>query len=654
MIQLANICFEIGARKLLTDITWAIEPGKRYALVGNNGTGKTTLLRILRGELAAHSGKVIRGRGETIAYLPQETLAAGQGSVFAMVLQARRDLSLLQKQIHDLRNQIETQRTASADLLHKLGDLEHQFETSGGYRWESEAREILFGLGFKPDELDKPLAEMSGGWRMRALLAGLLLQNPDLLLLDEPTNHLDLPALEWLEHFLMGFRGSIILVAHDRFFIDRLAQEIVELEYGAITRYSGNYRRYLLEKTKRIEQQIKRNEEIRAEKERLQRFIDRFRYKPTKAAQVQSRIKQLEKLQEIDIPPPPAHLSFHLAVAQPSHKEVLTVDGLSFRYGSDWLLRAIDFQLFRGQKVALVGVNGAGKTTFTRLICGELTPQEGSLRLGSQTRIGYYAQHQVDSLNLNATVYAEVAASVATNHLPRVRDVLGIFQFHGDDVFKPIGILSGGEKARVSLARILLSPANFLIMDEPTNHLDIGSRAALEEALFHYDGTLLLISHDRYFLDRIVTRVVELRDGQLRVIEGNYSEYLAKREALGDLMPGAKSDPMPSIADSLRGKKNKEQRRLEAQRRQAVSGERRRLESAIKELEKRISELENKKTELESRLADPRTYQLDGEAAETQREYSRITQTLHEHLLHWESESRSLESLLSSLQTTND
>ncbi|MBN1542801.1 ABC-F family ATP-binding cassette domain-containing protein [candidate division KSB1 bacterium] len=650
MIQLFTIRYEIGTRVLLDDVTWAIEPGKHYALVGINGAGKTTLLRVLTGEIQPHSGQVIKGRDDRIGYLAQEIVAASEGTVIDSVLKFRRDLVELQRLMQHMRDQLERLPQKSAEVLHKLGDLEHQFEAAGGYRWESEAREILVGLGFRADEFDRPLSELSGGWRMRALLAGLLLQAPDLLLLDEPTNHLDLEALEWLERFLQGYRGSIILVSHDRFFIDRLAQEIVELDRGGIFRYSGDYRAFVEEKQNRQELLVKRNKEIEAEKEHLQKFIDRFRYKATKAAQVQSRIKRLEKLEQVEVAPPESRLSFRLGVDKPGHKQVVESENLWFRYEHDWILRDIDFQLFRGQKAALVGVNGAGKTTFTRLICGELSPQQGQLTLGTHTVIGYYAQHQADALNLDATVYEEIAASVSSGNFPRIRDVLGIFQFHGDDVYKPISVLSGGEKARVSLARILLSPANFLIMDEPTNHLDIRSREALEEALLQYDGTLLLISHDRYFLDRIVSRVVEIKEGQLSVFEGNYSDYLRRRE---ELLASSELDSKPSVSAATPGKKNKEQKRLEAQKRQSVSADRRLLEQTIVDLERAIERLEMEKVELENRLADPRTYQSGEEAAAVQREYNRVKQELADCLSRWEENSLNLDALLNSLRVSD-
>jgi len=647
MLQIKELYYSIGNRDLLAGVNWSIHPGKRAALIGPNGAGKTTLLRILNGEIEHKSGSIIKPKEFRIGYLPQEEIALQEGTVLQTVLQGQKKVIRLEEKIYKMRLELETGDQHHENIWQKLGELEHQYEALDGYRLESNAKAILSGLGFAEAEFHRLLSELSGGWRMRCYLARLLLQQPNLLLLDEPTNHLDLLSLEWLEQYLFSFPGSIIIVSHDRYFIDRLADEIFELDRGRMEHYAGNYHFYEKEKLQRLELQYKKYEEQTAEIERQQRFINRFRSKATKAVQVQSRIKKLEKMERIKLPPARVRkLDFKLQVANTSYKDVLKIENMSFRYDKDWVLRNVNLNIYRGEKIALVGVNGAGKTTLTRLISGQLVPQEGSIALGNRVLIGYYAQHQVDTLDLEATVYDEIAATVANSLLHRVRNVLGIFQLRGDDVFKKIKVLSGGEKARVSLAKILLSPVNFLIMDEPTNHLDMASKEALEDALVGYDGTLLLISHDRYFLDKIVSRVVEIKDHSVRVYEGNYSDYLKKRQQQQNV---AAEIEKKLIAMTPR-KKSKEEKRREAEARQLVSKERNRLQSEIDALEERIEELENRKKEIEDDLVRPQTYQ-DGElAARLQKEYQNVKNELEELFKAWEKTQNDYEKLLEQLK----
>ncbi|HHJ52679.1 MAG TPA: ABC transporter ATP-binding protein, partial [Caldithrix abyssi] len=537
--------------------------------------------------------------------------------------------------------QLERETGNHSALIERLGTLEQRYAQLDGYDLEYKAKKILAGLGFRETEFSKPLSAFSGGWRMRVYLARLLLQEPHLLLLDEPTNHLDLPSLEWVENYLRGFSGSMIIVSHDRFFIDRLAQEIVELYRGRLTHYAGNYHFYEKQKALHHDRLIKKIKEQQEERARLERFINRFRYKATKAAQVQSRIKQLEKMETIELPEDFRTISFQIKADVPSYKEVLDVQDLWFRYDSDWVLKAVHLRMYRGEKVALVGVNGAGKTTFTRLISGELKPQKGTLRLGQRVHVGYYSQHQIEALDLSRTIYDEVAATAADSFRDRLRDILGVFHFSGDDILKPIRVLSGGEKARVSLAKILLSPCNFLIMDEPTNHLDLQSKEALEQALQDYDGTLLLISHDRYFLDKLVNRVVEIDRGRLKEYAGNYSDYLARKEAESPRQPQKNEKPAP--------KKDKEKRRQAAQARQAISKDRQRLKNRIAELEDEIERLEQEKARLEQALADPETYRDGEQSAKLNREYKEILALLPQKETEWEAAQLELEELLSSL-----
>ncbi len=631
MLQISNLSYNIGERDLLKEVNWIINPGRRVALIGPNGAGKTTLLRILNGELAQVSGTIIKPKTYRIGYLPQEELSGDLGPILEMVLQGHPEVMHLEEQIFDIHEQLDRQRGHHDELLERLGVLEFRYDALGGYKLEAQAKAILTGLGFLAKDFHRPLSEFSGGWRMRAYLARLLLVAPDLLLLDEPTNHLDLPALEWLEQYLLSFEGSMVLVSHDRFFVDRLAEEICELERGQLTHYAGNYHFYEKQKALIQEQLEKKQQALAEERERQQKFIDRFRYKATKAAQVQSRIKQLEKMEEVEVAPPPARLNFKIRVETPSFKEVIRITDLAFRYDAAWVLEDMNLSIYRGDRIALVGVNGAGKTTLTRLMYAQLTPQRGSVTVGERVQIGYYAQHQIEALTATNTVYDEVASTTGRSLLPRVRDVLGMFRFHGSDVFKTIQVLSGGEKARVSLAKILLSPVNFLIMDEPTNHLDLASKEALEQALADYDGTLLLISHDRYFLDKLVQRVIELKDGQLREFEGNYSEYLAKRSAE---FIEEESIPEPETIRTA-AKKSKEQKRLEAEARQSVSKQRNFLKSEIEKTEKRIAELEQAKIETETLLGQPDSYKDGEHAAQLSKNYVSIKAELETCMDRW-------------------
>ena len=646
MFQIRDLHYHIGDRKLLSGINWVINPGERVALVGPNGCGKTTLLRILNGEIEYARGAIIKPKAYKIGYLPQEEIALEQNSVLQTVIEGQKDILELGKKITELHNNMNSSVSNHDELLKQLGVLEEQYESMGGYGLEIYAKNILSGLGFSKDVFSLPLSNLSGGMRMRVYLARILIKKPDILLLDEPSNHLDLQSLEWLEYYILNFSGSVVIVSHDRFFIDRLAQKIYELERGTLNLYKGNYHSYREQKRKNEELIQKKRDEQRLERERVERFINRFRYKATKAAQVQSRIKQLEKIDKIDLPEPPVNISFELSVTEKSYKNVLEIEDMSFKYIKEYILENIYLNIYRGEKIALVGINGAGKTTLTQLINQQLKPQSSdSIKIGKKTSVGYYAQHRIDELDLDKTVYDEVSSTSAYNLIPKIRDILGLFKFKGNDVFKKVKFLSGGEKARVSLAKILLSPVNFLIMDEPTNHLDIVSKEALEFALSNYNGTVLLISHDRYFLDKIVNRVIEINNKHIIDYNGNYSYYLQKRESDFDLYINKENKLKP---DSYRRSK-KEEKRLKAQARQSISKRRNQLKNEITSMEEKIYEFENRKNKIEQKMILKETYEQGAFVVSLQKEHAHVKKNLQDCYNRWEKAQLELEEILSQI-----
>ncbi len=648
MLQVRNLHYSIGDRDLLAKVDWNLQPEVRVALVGPNGSGKTTFLRILTGEIDPQAGTITKPRNYTIGYLPQEEIVVGTGTVLENALAGIPEIRELEHKIHALHAALETD-PEDKDLLIKLGPLEQRYQDLGGYTIEGTAKKILSGLGLEEDRFQTDFTELSGGWCMRVAMARLLLQNPDLLLLDEPTNHLDIPSMEWLEQYLLSYKGSVVIVSHDRFFIDRLAHEIYELDRGELTRYRGNYHFFEEQKKEKIRLLEKRRDEQAVERERITRFINKYRSDKRRAAQVQSRIKMLEKMETIELPPAVRRLDFRLRVETPGYKDVLTIENMSFRYQEGWVLEDLNLHISRGNKIAMVGVNGAGKTTLTRLIAGEIKPQKGIIQLGNQVKPGFYAQHQVQALHSENTVIDEVASTAATGLTSKIRQALGIFQFGEDEIDKKIKVLSGGEKARVSLAKILLSPVNFLIMDEPTTHLDITAREALEEALAEYDGTLLLISHDRYFLDKLVNRVIELKEGRLDEYHGNYSYYLWKRDREWEA-PEPQNDETAPQVPVMPGRKTKEQKRQEAEARAEISRERDHLKKSIAKIEKDIENSESRLKDMEARLADPETYRDGTDIARLNRDYAELKKWIDDLYKSWESHRLRLDKLLEPLK----
>jgi ATP-binding cassette subfamily F protein 3 len=525
MIALDAVSKSYGGQQLLQDCTWRIGRGERIGLVGPNGAGKTTLCRILALVEETDAGRVHRYTGVTVGYLPQEVTTGEDRTVLAEALSGFDEVWRLEAELESLAARM-AGPGADPGLTETYGEIQHRFEALGGYRLEAAAKIILGGLGFSTDGVHRPLAEFSGGWRMRAALARLLLLRPDLLLLDEPTNHLDLESLQWLENFLAAYEGSVVIVSHDRYFLNRMVTAIAELAGGSITLYHGDYDHFLVEREAR---QALREAQARNQAKRvaeIERFIDRFRYKASKARQVQSRVKMLDRMDRIETEAGVRRIHFSFPQPPRTGRLVARLAGVRKAYGDNVVYSGVDFLVERGDRVALVGVNGAGKSTLLKVLAGALPFDAGERALGSHVEVQYYAQHQLDLLDPTRTVLEEIELAAPEAQISRLRTILGSFLFSGDTVEKKVAVLSGGEKARLALAKMLARPAALLCMDEPTNHLDLASKEVLEAALSGFTGTIVFISHDRYFINRIATQVVEVDRGHLTTHLGTYDDYL--------------------------------------------------------------------------------------------------------------------------------
>ncbi|HUP33894.1 MAG TPA: ABC-F family ATP-binding cassette domain-containing protein [Candidatus Limnocylindria bacterium] len=530
MISLDGVSKGYGGQELLRGMSWRIGRGERIGLVGPNGAGKTTLCRILAGVEEPDAGRVHQDSGVTVGYLPQEVTGGEDRTVLAEALSGFDEVWRLEARLESL-----AARMAGPDappgLTDTYGEVQHRFEALGGYRLEAEAKIILDGLGFGSDSAHRPLAEFSGGWRMRAALARLLLLRPDLLLLDEPTNHLDLESLAWLESFLAAYEGTVVIVSHDRYFLNRMVTAIADLGGGGVTIYHGDYDHFLVERQARqalLEAQARNQAKRVAE---IERFIERFRYKASKARQVQSRVKMLDRMDRIETEASARRIHFSFPQPPRTGRLVARLTGVHKAYGDNVVYAGMDFLVERGDRVALVGVNGAGKSTLLKILAGALEYDAGERLLGSHVEVQYYAQHQLDALDPSRTVLEELEHAAPEAQISRLRTILGSFLFSGDAVGKKVAVLSGGEKARLALSKMLARPAALLCMDEPTNHLDLASKEVLEDALGSFTGTIVFISHDRYFINRIATQVVEVAHGQLTTHLGTYDDYLEAKAA---------------------------------------------------------------------------------------------------------------------------
>jgi ATP-binding cassette subfamily F protein 3 len=539
MLQLAGISKRYGSQVVFDDVSWTVPDGARVGLTGPNGAGKSTLLKLVAGVLEPDDGQVAVPRGTLIGYLPQHIIGLKGMSVLDHALAAFAELHELERRRETLEHQLATvdpQHDDYAGILERYSAVSEEWEHRARYDIESETETVLHGLGFVGADMDRDCGELSGGWQMRVALAQLLLKRPDVLLLDEPTNYLDLEARTWLEEFLVSYPGTVILVAHDRYFLDVAVDRIAEVLHGRITDYPTNYTRYLQERETRMELAQAAYENQKAEIERIEAFISRFRYQASKAALVQSRIKQLERIERL--PPPEGHereLRIRLPEAERSGRVALQAKGLSKRYGDHIVYDHADVVIERGQRVAIVGPNGAGKTTLLKMLADVIAPDGGTITIGHNVRLGYFAQDHAEMLTATRTLLDEMMSVATAETAPHVRTLLGAFLFSGDAVEKRVGVLSGGERSRLALAKILLEPRNVLLLDEPTNHLDLTAKEVLLDALGAYGGTIVIVAHDRYILDRLPTHVVEVGTGKAVLYHGNYEDYVqqkARAEAL--------------------------------------------------------------------------------------------------------------------------
>ncbi|MCC6588327.1 MAG: ABC-F family ATP-binding cassette domain-containing protein [Bryobacterales bacterium] len=530
MISLTGAGKRFGPRILFENLDWLVTPNERVGIVGGNGTGKSTLLKILGGMESLDYGQIVRARGATIGYLPQEGLQLSGRTVFAECMSVFDNLRAMEHEMEELAGKMGELDTTSEEyelVTERFHRLQNEFAHGDGYSLEAKVGIVLSGLQFPKDDWYRPTDEFSGGWQMRIALAKLLLEKPSLLLLDEPTNHLDLEARNWLEEYLNQYPYAYILISHDRYFLDVTTRRIVEIWNKKVHFYPGNYEQYLKEKAERIAQITSAYNNQQAKIEQLQSFIDRFRAQATKAKQVQSRIKEIERMDKVD-PPPPEEKTIHFSFPQPksSGRIVAEFKGVQKSYGAKFVFGNVDFTIERGEKIALVGHNGAGKSTLIKILAGAEPVTTGEYRLGHNVVFEYFAQDQYKELDPNESLLDDISAHAPLRSTTELRSLLGCFLFSEDDVYKKMGVLSGGERNRYALARLLLQPANFLLLDEPTNHLDMRAKDVLLEALQEYTGTVVFVSHDRYFLDKLATKVYEVGGGEVRIFPGNYEDYL--------------------------------------------------------------------------------------------------------------------------------
>jgi ATP-binding cassette, subfamily F, member 3 len=647
LILVHDMSLAFGGRILFDKVNFQINDGERIGLVGPNGTGKTTLLRLVLGELTPDSGEIRRLKGIRLGYLPQEVLDVPDQQLLLWVLSAIPGVNELKQRLESTEKELQEtdDPLQQSELAHRLSDLYMELDHLDTLFSAHEAERILLGLGFGTGDLGRSLIELSGGWRMRAALARLLFQQPDMLLMDEPTNHLDVPSVLWLEEYLNRFTHALILICHDREFLNRQVRRVLSLEEEGLRANSGNYDQYLRareQEEKILEASAKKHEQKVKE---ARRFIERFRAKTSKARQAQSKIKMVDKLELVRTHKQRKTIHFSFPSVPQSGRDVLSISDLSKSFGDNHLYLDLNLQVQRGDRVAVIGPNGAGKTTLLRIVAGEIAPDQGSANLGHNVILSYYAQHHAEQLNPQQTVLHEVHRAAPDATIGQIRDTCGAFLFSGDDVDKAVGVLSGGERARVALARLLVAPGNLMLMDEPTNHLDLMSSEILIEALSAYTGTLLFVSHNQSFINQLATKVWNIEGGTVDEYPGNLKEYYEHKRLSEEAGKVAEVPMTVSPEEASRESKSpqKERRKIEAEKRQNISNVLNPIKNKLAELEGRIEKLEKRQAELSDILADPAIYQDHIKSGPLLIEYGQIRSKLEELLARWEYQQSLLE-----------
>lgn len=643
MLSVNNLSLRYGEKILFSNLSFRISDKERMSIVGSNGTGKSSLLKVIASMQKADDGVIALSRHSTLGYLPQEDIVFKGRTLFDEVHSAAEDINNIKNEIDEINEELSLNTDHNSEeyteLLNRLGELTEKFNILDGYRIEAKIEKILKGLGFAEGDFTRLTDEFSGGWQMRIAIAKLLLKNPSILMLDEPTNHLDIDSLLWFENYIKDYQGGIILISHDRNFLDNIATRTLELSMGKATEYSGNYSYYIQEKRKRMELLINQHKNQQKYLKQQSRFIERFRYKNTKAKAVQSRIKMLERMELVSLEDEEAGIDFFFPPATHSGKIVFEMNRLSKSYDSiNYVLEDIDMIITRGEKLAFVGANGAGKSTLSRIIAGIEPYNSGSIKYGHLVDVKYYSQNQADELDPTKTVL-EIMESAASGEVRKnLRSILGGFLFRGDDVFKSVKVLSGGEKSRLALAKMLIEPSNFLILDEPTNHLDMKSKDVLMQALQDYDGTVVIVSHDREFLDGIVDKVIEVRDKKIKEFIGTCSDYIEESEK--------------NKSESI----SKHTTRRQKPRREITYNEKKDIKKKLSPIRQKISSVEQKlekyelrKIELEKLLTDPDIYKQPEEIKKNNSELQKISSEIESLLEIWEAESFKLNELEESL-----
>jgi len=670
LVVLDEVTLFFADRMIFDAASLRLSHGDRLGLIGPNGSGKTTLLKIIAGDQEIDDGKVTRANGVRVGWLPQDLAISGGRSLIDMILSSVPGRKELDARLARAEADLEEASAAGADdetmlqLAAEVGELHEHIDHFDRFFGEHEALAILAGLGFAPGDEKRDIGELSGGWKMRGVLAGLLFQRPDVLLLDEPTNHLDMPSVAWFADFLKKWRGCFVLISHDREFLNEQINRVVSLELEGLRTYPGNYEKYLEQRAEEETILAGKAKNLARERERLQRFVDRFRAQANKAAAVQSRVKMLEKMESVETYQKRQVMRFSFPPTDRTVAEVIKIEKLRKAYGSHVVFPGIDLTVRRGEKIGIIGVNGAGKTTLLRMIAGELPYDSGSIKLGGDVKPGYYAQHHAETLDLGSTIYEVVQRASPETPPSRVRSICGAFMFSGDDIDKPIKVLSGGEKARVALARLLVKPGNLMLMDEPTNHLDLASSESLTASLGTYDGTLVFVSHNRSLVRALATRIWNVEDGKVETYPGTLDEYMysmsERRQAIAvDGTASQKRDPRgkapsaaaPAPAPAASKEDEKARKRREAEARQKKSAKLGPLEKLVAQLEERVGALEAEQKARSAELSDPTVYDDAARRNKLLTDYQTAADKLEELTGRWEKAMAELEAARAELES---